>query len=376
MRSTSIAKGRVGALAAVAVGVALVASGCSSTSSGSASSAAAAATSAAAAATSAAAAATSAAAAASSAAPASDANLDIAFVPKNLGNPYFDASDKDGAAAVAEFGGTYQEVAPSQASPTGQVPFLNTLTQQGVGGIAISAVDPKAACDALNQARDAGIKVVTYDSDTEASCRDLFINQATAEGIAKAQVDIMSKAIGDKGEVAICSGAPNAPTQNQWIDLMKQDFAANHPDIKVVDVVYGEDVDQTAFDKVAGLIQKFPNLKGIIAPDTVCIAAAGKYLSTSDAKGKIVVTGLGLPNQMKPYVKDGTVKEFALWNPGDLGYLASWALKALIEGTITGAEGDKFTAGKLGEYTVGKDGMVLLGPPTVFDASNIDNFNF
>ena len=352
------------AIAAVAVGVVLVASACSSTGSSATSSAPAAATSAAAAPSE-----------ATSAAP-SDANVDIAFVPKNLGNPYFVASATGGAAAVEELGGTFQEVAPSQASPTGQVPFLNTLTQQGVGGIAVSATDPKAACDALNEARAAGIKVVTFDSDTDPSCRDLFINQATAEGIAKAQVDIVAKALGDKGEVAICSGAPNAPTQNLWIDLMKKDFAANHPNIKVVDVVYGEDIDQVAFDKVAGLIQKYPNLGGIIAPDTVCIAAAGKYLSTSDAKGKIVVTGLGLPNQMKPYVKDGTVKEFALWNPADLGYLSSWALKALIDGTITGAEGDTFTAGKLGEYTVGKDGMVLLGPPTVFDASNIDNFDF
>ena len=56
---------------------------------------------------------------------------------------------------------------------------------------------------------------------------------------------------------------------------------------------------------------------------------------------------------MREYVKDGTVKEFALWNPADLGYLAAYATKALITGEIKGDEGDKFTAGKLGEYTVG-----------------------
>jgi rhamnose transport system substrate-binding protein len=304
------------------------------------------------------------------------ANYSIAFVPKNLGNPYFEASDGDGAKAIAEFNGKYQEVAPSTASPTGQVPFINTLTQQQVGGIAISATDPKAACDALNQARAAGVKVVTYDSDTDAACRDIFINQATAEGIAKAQVDIVVKNLKGKGSVAICSGAPNAPTQNKWIDLMKKDFAKNHKGIKVVATVFGEDIDQTAYDKVSGLVQKYPTLGAIIAPDTVCIAAAGKYMSASKKKGKILITGLGLPNQMRPYVKNGSVKEFALWNPGDLGYLASYALKALIDGTIKGAEGDKFKAGKLGDYTVGKDGVVLLGPPTVFNAKNIDKFNF
>jgi rhamnose transport system substrate-binding protein len=88
------------------------------------------------------------------------------------------------------------------------------------------------------------------------------------------------------------------------------------------------------------------------------------------------LTGLGTPNQMREFVKDGTVKAFALWNPADLGYLAAYAGAALASGQITGAEGEKFKAGKLGEYTVGKDGVVVLGPPTVFDAKNIDQFNF
>ena len=106
---------------------------------------------------------------------------------------------------------------------------------------------------------------------------------------------------------------------------MKKELAANHPNIKLVDVVYGNDDDQTSFDKTAALLQKHPNLKGIISPTTVGIAAAARYLSTSNAKGKVALTGLGTPNQMRKYVKDGTVKEFALWNPEDLGYLAAYA---------------------------------------------------
>ena len=79
---------------------------------------------------------------------------------------------------------------------------------------------------------------------------------------------------------------------------------------------------------------------------------------------------------MREYVEDGTVTAFALWNPADLGYLAAYAAKALIEGDITGAEGDTFEAGKLGDYTVGADGVVLLGDPFVFNADNIDDFDF
>ena len=33
-------------------------------------------------------------------------------------------------------------------------------------------------------------------------------------------------------------------------------------------------------------------------------------------------------------------------------------------------------SGKLGQYTIGADGEIVLGPPTVFNAANIDQFNF
>jgi rhamnose transport system substrate-binding protein len=303
-------------------------------------------------------------------------NYKIAFLPKNLGNAYFDTSDKGGASAIKEFGGTYQQVAPAAAGPSAQVPFINTLTQQHVGAIVLSSDDPTANGTALNAARKAGVKVVTFDSDTDPKYRDVFINQATAQGIADIEVNIITKEIGDSGEIAILSAAANATNQNAWIALMKADLAKSHPNVKLDAVVYGNDDDQTSFNQTQALLQTYPNLKGIISPTTVGIAAAARYLSTSASKGKVQLTGLGTPNQMRAYVKDGTVTAFALWNPADLGYLASYAAKALIDGTITGKQGDKFKAGKLGTFTVGADGTVLLGKPYTFNAANIGQFNF
>jgi rhamnose transport system substrate-binding protein len=301
----------------------------------------------------------------------------ITFIPKNLGNPYFDASNTGGKKAAEAFGGSWEQVGPTgEPAPDSQVSFINTATQQRAGAIVISANDPTAIGDALQEARDAGTKVVTMDSDTDPQYRDLFVSQADAEGIAKSQVDQISDQIGDSGEIAILSASANATNQNEWIDLMKKDLSANHPNIKLVDVVYGNDDDQTSFDKTAALLQSHPNLKGIISPTTVGIAAAARYLSSSEYKGKVALTGLGTPNQMREYVKDGTVKSFALWNPEDLGYLSAYAADALIKGDITGKEGDTFDAGDLGSYTVGKDSVVVLGDPTVFDKSNIDDFNF
>lgn len=303
-------------------------------------------------------------------------NLTITFLPKNLGNPYFDTSSKGGKAAVEAIGGTFAEVGPAEATPDAQVSYINTATQQGVGALVVSANDPKAICDALNEARDAGVKVVTFDSDTSADCRDLFINQADAEGIAKVQVDLIAEQIGGSGEIAILSASANATNQNAWIDLMEEYLASDYPDITLVETVYGDDDDQTSFDKTAALLQTHPNLKGIISPTTVGIAAAARYVSTSDYKGKVAITGLGTPNQMREYVEDGTVTSFALWNPEDLGYLAAYAAAALIQGDIAGEEGDTFEAGDLGEYTVGADGVVLLGDPFVFDKENIGEFDF
>ena len=300
----------------------------------------------------------------------------ITFIPKNLGNPYFDTSDAGGAKAVKAFGGKYSQVGPQEASPDAQAQYIDTEAQKRTSAIVLSANDPEALGDSLTKARDAGTKVVTFDSDTNPKYRDLFINQATTEGIAKVQVDMMAEQVGDSGEVAILSASANATNQNAWIAIMKKEFAADHPDIKLVETVYGNDDDQTSFDKTAALLQKHPQLKGIISPTTVGIAAAARYLSKSSSKGKVMLTGLGTPDQMRSYVKDGTVKEFALWNPGDLGFLAAYAADALVKGDIKGKEGEKFTAGKLGSFTVGKDGVVVLGDPFKFNAGNIDQFKF
>ncbi|MFU8852055.1 rhamnose ABC transporter substrate-binding protein [Micromonospora sp. SL1-18] len=305
--------------------------------------------------------------------------LKVTFLPKQVNNPYFETSDNQGGkSAVEEFKGKYAQTGPSEASPSAQVSYINTLSQQGSDVIVISANDKDAVCGALTEAKAAGAKVVTYDSDTKPECRDAFVNQATSEGIAKSQIKLISDAVGPEGgEIAILSATANATNQNAWIEMMKTELAKpEYSKLKLVATVYGDDQDEKSFQEAQGLLSKYPNLKGIISPTTVGVAAAARYLSGSSYKGKVQLTGLGTPNQMREYVKDGTVKAFALWNPADLGYLAAYAGGALASGIITGKEGEKFTAGKLGEYTIGADGEIVLGDPFEFNASNIDQFKF
>ena len=304
--------------------------------------------------------------------------LSMTMLPKNLGNPYFDTSTKGAKAAADELGAELEEVGPETASPDAQVSYINTVAQQGQDALVLSANDPEALCDAIDEARSADVKVVTFDADTNPECRDLFVNQATAEGIASKQLELISEQIGGEGEIAILSAAANATNQNAWIDMMEKELADNpdYANIELVDTVYGDDDDQKSFDQTEALLQNHPDLKGIISPTTVGIAAAARYLSDSSSKGKVALTGLGTPNQMREYVENGTVESFALWNPEDLGALATYAAAALANGDISGEEGDSFEAGDLGEFEVGPDATVLLGEPFTFNADNIGDFDF
>ena len=218
------------------------------------------------------------------------------------------------------------------------------------------------------------IAVVTYDSDAPA-CRSLFINQADSKAIGTSEVDLLAKQINKTGEIAILSAAASATNQNAWIGYMKTQLK-KYPNMKLVDVVYGND-DPTLSTTVAqGLLQKHPDLKGIISPTTVGIAAAAAVLDTPKYRGKVKLTGLGTPNSLRKYVNDGTIEGFELWNPADLGYLAAYAAVNYASGAITGKAGQSFKAGKLGTFKVGAKQTVLLGAPYVFNKANIAKFHF
>jgi rhamnose transport system substrate-binding protein len=182
--------------------------------------------------------------------------------------------------------------------------------------------------------------------------------------------------IGGKGDIAVLSATSQATNQNLWIDYMKKELTdPKYANVKLVKVAYGDDIRDKSVSEAEGLLQSFPNLKCIIAPTTVGIAAAGKVLTDKGLIGKVFLTGLGLPSEMATYIENGACPYMFLWNPIDVGYLGSYTATALVSGKITGAVGDKFKAGRLGDYTITKapDGgtEVLLGPPFKFDKTNI-----
>jgi rhamnose transport system substrate-binding protein len=303
--------------------------------------------------------------------------LKTVSIPKQLGNPYEEFEHSGIDEALKELGGSNRINGPTDASASSQISIINAAVQQKPDAIIIAGNDPDAVAPALKQAAQRGVKVVGMDSDVAPDARSVFVNQVTTQLVGENQVESIGKQIDYKGDIAILSATANATNQNAWIKVMKETLKKpKYKGMKLVKIAYGDDDDQKSFQQMQGLIQAYPNLKGVISPTTVGVAAAARYLSKSPQKGKVKLTGLGFPNQMRKFVKDGTVDEFQLWVPKDVGYLAGQAAAALASGRITGKEGEKFKAGRLGDYTIGANGEIVLGPLTTFDKNNIDKFDF
>ena len=309
--------------------------------------------------------------------PSHAAGYTIAFLPKAVGNPYFDTAFAGAKMAAKANGDKVIQVGPSTADASGQVTFIKTLIQQHVNAIAVSADDPAVIAPTLERAQSAGIKVVSYDSDTLPAARSIFCNQASTEQIGRVEIQIIGRELGYKGQIAILSGTSTATNQNAWIGFMKKELALpKYKGMQLVTTVYGNDDPALSTTLTQSLLTKYPKLRGIVAPTTVGIKAAAQVVTVTNNIGKVIVTGLGTPNDMRKYVKNGSVPDFALWDVTHLGYLAETTAHQLAAGTLKATPGATYTAGMLGKYTVGANGIVLLGPPTEFTKANIDNFHF
>ena len=308
--------------------------------------------------------------------------LKIAHIPKLGTIGYFQAADKGVQRACAELGAECAYKGPTEITAAAQVKEINAAVQAGYNVLIVAANDKDALVPALKDAMAKGVTVVTYDSDVAQEGRSVFVNQASSEGIGQALAKSASDLAGGAGDIAILSTTPDATNQNVWIDFMKKELAAKYPNVKVVATAYGLDKPEESTTETQGVIQKYPKIKAIVAPTSVGIVAAAKYVSGSAAKGKVAVTGLGLPNDMKTYIKDGSNAQASLWDVENFGYVAVYVAKYVRGGgdvavgakvpSGPGDKGDKertVTAGAVGNE-------IILGPATVFTKDNVDQFDF
>ena len=279
--------------------------------------------------------------------------ITIGVVYKQSGNAYFQAGVTGFEKAAEELGFEFMHDGPDDGSSDGQIRIIENYIAQGVDALCISANDPAALVDVCNEAREAGIKVLSWDAKVDAEGRDLDVEPASAKVIGVTMLDSIVNSIGGEGQIAIVSAMATAPNQNLWISFIEE--ALNSGDekyakIEYVGTVYGDDEYQKSFDETQALLDKYPDLKGIITPTTVGGPAVSKCIQ--DAGRDVKVTGLTLASDMKEFIDAGIADETFLWNPIELGYASSYAAVAMVNGDFTGAVGEKIECGELGELEV------------------------
>ena len=307
--------------------------------------------------------------------------IKIVYIGKNTGNPYFDSITGGFVDACAAKGCEFEFVAPATAEATSQIPIIEAQIQRGVNVIGIAPNSPDALNQVLADAKAKGILVLTVNGDITGSeqFRDATILPVNFDIVGRDQVEMVGSLIGYEGEIAILSATTEAPDQNKWIVGMNETLKSDpeYAKMSLVATVYGDDQPEKSTTEMEALLANFPNLKGVIAPTTVGIAAAAQVVQSRGIAETVKVTGLGLPSEMRDFVKDGTVTAFQLWSPYNEGWLAVHFALGVLDGSIKNEVGATFEVPNLGTITINANNSInTQAELTTFNAENIDNFDF
>ena len=300
--------------------------------------------------------------------------LRVALLPKIKGLSYFSSCFKGAEEAAKELGIDLIYDGPTDGNPRKQAEMIEQWTIDGVDVICVAPNAPDVVASAMQEARAAGVSVITWDADGTAESRSFFVNQASAQAIGEGLVNAMLEDLGPdtEGDVVIISADATSENQNAWIETMKPALAKSK--LKLATIKYPGENASNALADSQDVISKYPNLKGIFGISSVSFPGAAEAVEQSGKGGKILVNGLSTPNDMKKFVQNGTVRSFILWHTVDLGYLTIHVAKALAAGELKpGATSLK--AGRLGELSIVGDN-VMLGDILVFTKANIDQYDF
>jgi rhamnose transport system substrate-binding protein len=303
--------------------------------------------------------------------------ISLVDVPKLIGIGYFNATSKGMQDAAKELGSvTVKTDGPTEAKIDEQIKFIDNYITSGVDGILFAANDPVAIAPVLKKALSKGIHVVGYDANSTPNAREWFVNQAEFNGIAKAMIDSMAKEAGDDKSFAIVTSTFTTPNQARWIAEMWAYAQKCHPKLKWLETVEAQEDNNLSFNQATTLINKYGDkLSGLFGMTSVATPASAEAVTKAKLCGKVAVVGLATPNAMKPYVNGDCVKSVVLWNPVDLGYAATYVVRAVVDGKLK-AGATSVDAGKLGKLNVVNGSEILLGPPFIFTKQNIKDFDF
>ena len=296
----------------------------------------------------------------------------IGVAPKMVGSPYWDYANEGCKKAGEDLNVRVELQASTTASAEEQASIIDNYITMGVDAIVVASNDETTLLPALERASEAGIPIITYDSDVPDSDRLYCIAGNTQVGLGEMMAAELVDIMGESGEVAFMTGSLGAYNHNQILEGYNN-ILKEYPDIKIVTTVESGDDQQQAFVNAENLLASYPELKGILgvaAGETPSAAAAVEQAGKS---GEVAIVGAATPNSVKEYYENGTLERTVLWDPYAMGYIAVKVAVGHLNGTEP-AEGDVLYEGGEG-IKIDEDKNLYIGT-TVFTSENINEFDF
>lgn len=306
---------------------------------------------------------------------AAEESYSVAFVPKLQGIPYFEAMNTGGQAACEELGCEWLYQGPVEADAAGQADIVRSYIQQGVDALIVAPNDPDSMAPLLQEAADAGISVATSDTDAPNSVREVFVNQASVEGIGQGLTDALLEAMGGAGRYAIVSCGETAANLNAWIEVQQAYTAEAYPEAEIVDVVYAGEDQAAATQLATDLMNANPDLTGLVGECTSSAPGVAQAVRDAGRIGQVFTVGLGTPQSMAPYLEDGSSSASILWDVEALGYLTAWTGVQLASGEELQATNEVSPELPAVEFDA-ESKVLLLGDPLRITAENAGDFSY
>ncbi|MEG0136563.1 MAG: autoinducer 2 ABC transporter substrate-binding protein LsrB [Cetobacterium sp.] len=318
----------------------------------------------------------------------------IVFIPKLSGNMFFETGNEGAQELSKKLGYKVKYDGNPEASVANQVQIINNAVAQGYDAIALSALSNNGLNKAVDNAKNNGLKIVTWDSDIDNNHRSLMVSQGTPKQLGEMLVEMVEMQIENPKDKAIKYAwhysSPTVTDQNSWQVEGEKYIKENYPKwINVAPNNYYSNQDAAKAVEVGqGILEAHPDIDVIICNDSTALPGQAQAVENKGMKGKVIVTGYATPSAMKGFVKNGTVPVFGLWDVKVQGAMASYLAAYLAAGN-TFKVGDKIDVPTIGIVEVlpntvldpkadtnENSGVVLLPERTIFTKENIDNYNF
>jgi ribose transport system substrate-binding protein len=257
----------------------------------------------------------------------------FAVVPKLLDNPVFQVAREGAMAAAKDFGEgkiEIQWIGPVTSDAAQQAQIIESLIEKKVDGIAVSVNDEDALKDVIDKAMNAGIPVVTFDSDAPKSKRISFYG-TNNYGSGRIMGELLVKYMGNAGKVALLTGTPGAPNLEERINGFK-DYIKDYPRIKIADVQACYDDINKGVSQMEAVMQAHPDLNGWILIGGWPLFTPPPGAFGGKKPGKLIVISFDtLPEELE-YVRQGYVQALIGQKLFGWGYESVRILKGIKEG--------------------------------------------